>query len=926
MDGAQRAPGNNNNNQGQAGRNHNPVLHVRDRLFHALFYRIAITYARAFPRPVRRVLEFAILVKAFLVLAILCYMHIVFARTPVNCLSHVADTWPRYGILRVEIVRNASENYSIINSYKKEYSDIFMDSSVMEELGLGYSLNESDAEEEGKETTEKHPEDEESEDPHLTATAKDEEWAHVDAETGGRKKDAKVRDNTSLDYTLLEELYITDQSNAIHQQYTELEMLAKAVWPEEKYIVEYALEYGFLRLSPKTRQRLNITVMLITLDPLKDECFGDGLSRFLLDEFLGYDHILMSSIKELAEREENKGFLRNVVTGEHYRFVSMWMARSSYLAAAFIMLVFTVSVSTLLRYSHHQIFMFIVDLLQMLEMNVTVAFPAAPLLTVILALVGMEAIMSEFFNDTTTAFYIILIVWVADQYDAICCHTNISKRHWLRFFYMYHFAFYAYHYRFNGTFSGLALFTSWLFIQHSMVYFFHHYELPAILQQQRIQELLNHPPHQQQQQQPPQPNNNSDSNTDPQPPPASETEGRGEGTPAAGQGGTSEGQAPNGHSPANGGSNSGGGQQRGQGEGQTQGTGNVRPQSLAPQILGRSVGGIMALLTRHRGVRVRAARAPADAPAANSNTQASTGGGNGGGGGGGGREEERSNAYTVERIRVYTPSSFMRMFLSQGSSESSENSASGGEQSATPQSTSDESANGESANGESTNGESTNGESTTAESTTSESSPALSTESSSPMTPDGNDATFPATAVNVNAATSIMESSVDSPAFASSVGEKGSSSVDDASASVRGSSAEAALSDGGGEKVDLLESSQDPGRGLGKVQPNQAWSFTDSAVDKFPVGNTSQNNGTGDTSFPDLKPFSSASQSDSASLNCEPRLDFSTSEAQFSSKDGNLHASSLPSKSMGQNSGSGVQAQAQVDTNVLKSLMDYEVD
>lgn len=45
---------------------------------------------------------------------------------------------------------------------------------------------------------------------------------------------------------------------------------------------------------------------------------------------------------------------------------------------------------------------------------------------------GMEAIMSEFFNDTTTAFYIILIVWMADQYDAICCHTAITKRHWLR--------------------------------------------------------------------------------------------------------------------------------------------------------------------------------------------------------------------------------------------------------------------------------------------------------------------------------------------------------------------------------------------------------------------------------------------------------------------------------------------------------------
>lgn len=44
-----------------------------------------------------------------------------------------------------------------------------------------------------------------------------------------------------------------------------------------------------------------------TSDPIKDECFGDGFSRFLLDEFLGYDDILMSSVKALAENEENKG-------------------------------------------------------------------------------------------------------------------------------------------------------------------------------------------------------------------------------------------------------------------------------------------------------------------------------------------------------------------------------------------------------------------------------------------------------------------------------------------------------------------------------------------------------------------------------------------------------------------------------------------
>lgn len=104
-------------------------------------------------------------------------------------------------------------------------------------------------------------------------------------------------------------------------------------------------------------------------DPTRDQCFGDRFSRLLLAEFLGYDDILMSSVKGLAENEENKGaigtraregggcsggmegrqwcsrppctgFLRNVVSGEHYRFVSMWMARASYLAAFVIMVIF----------------------------------------------------------------------------------------------------------------------------------------------------------------------------------------------------------------------------------------------------------------------------------------------------------------------------------------------------------------------------------------------------------------------------------------------------------------------------------------------------------------------------------------------------------------------------------------------------------
>ncbi|KAF5280289.1 hypothetical protein FQR65_LT03098 [Abscondita terminalis] len=496
-----------NTNRIRSNNNQNPLFNVRDRLFHTLFFRTALAYARTVPKPVRRVIEFMILLKAIGAFFVLVYIHMAFTKAPVTCLDHIKNTWPRDGILRVEIVRNPGQDYSIEKSYAKEQK-LKLDKEEDFTSMLGFVVREGivNIEPSSVENKETEPLDEAysnqsqmpeninmyqflpsstenaSEDVLVTTTA----WKSIEEVTS---LDSEMEANTKYN----NETYLTSNlfnEQDLQQSSDKKEKLSKVAWPEDEYIVEYSLEYGFLRLSPSTRTRLGIPVQIVTLDPGSDVCFGDSFSRFVLEEFLGFDDLLMASIKALAEKEDNKGYLRNVVTGEHYRFVSMWMARSSYFAAFCIMIVFTVSVSMLLRYSHHQIFVFIVDLLQMLEFNVSVTFPAAPLLTVILALVGMEAIMSEFFNDTTTAFYIILMVWIADQYDAICCHTSITKRHWLRFFYLYHFTFYAYHYRFNGQYSSLALVTSWLFIQHSMLYFFHHYELPVILQQAHFQEFI----------------------------------------------------------------------------------------------------------------------------------------------------------------------------------------------------------------------------------------------------------------------------------------------------------------------------------------------------------------------------------------------------------------------------------------------------
>ena len=42
-------------------------------------------------------------------------------------------------------------------------------------------------------------------------------------------------------------------------------------------------------------------------DPARDECFGGVLSQFLLDEFLGYDDVILYSLKQLADDKPDKG-------------------------------------------------------------------------------------------------------------------------------------------------------------------------------------------------------------------------------------------------------------------------------------------------------------------------------------------------------------------------------------------------------------------------------------------------------------------------------------------------------------------------------------------------------------------------------------------------------------------------------------------
>lgn len=317
------------------------------------------------------------LLKALTAFFILIYIHISYSQTPATCLEHLkTDGWPRDGIIRVEILRPGDDRVNLKDAVEDLEEELTMlrnthkdglvsiDPSTTlphEENDLKEMLTKYEAEMEEMSLTDAPIVDDKlTVGMNSTATVSSLDLSMTEnLMSGSSTERSPVKLEKSIEMTESKETYnnesisdatINDQKieEVLKTDVPEVEKLINAVSPDDQYIVEYSLEYGFLRLSAATRQRLNIPVLVVTLNPQTDKCFGDSFSRFILQEFLGYDDLLMASVKVLAEQEDNKGYLRNVITGEHYRFVSMWwMQRGSYLASLFIMILFVSDIAKL---------------------------------------------------------------------------------------------------------------------------------------------------------------------------------------------------------------------------------------------------------------------------------------------------------------------------------------------------------------------------------------------------------------------------------------------------------------------------------------------------------------------------------------------------------------------------------------------------
>lgn len=264
------------------------------------------------------------------------------------------------------------------------------------------------------------------------------------------------------------------------------------VWLLDPVFV-YSSERAFLMLDEATRQKFGINETLVRLNTEK-ECFSGHWSseweRYLLDNFVGYDTVVLNSFGALFQ---SKGYLYSVHSRELFNVAHVSHTTRSSVAfkigamatTLFLFFITTTLVHHTLRETQERMLKFTYDLqiyvrrglsYQNLVLNHVVGS-----LVFVPVMVGILFFLFEFYNDQLLAFMILAMVWVCELFSVITLRTYHNVRVFPRLFFLYFCSFHLYFFLFPSGFSYMALTCCVVFLQHAMLSFFVRYEMPALL-------------------------------------------------------------------------------------------------------------------------------------------------------------------------------------------------------------------------------------------------------------------------------------------------------------------------------------------------------------------------------------------------------------------------------------------------------------
>lgn len=281
----------------------------------------------------------------------LIYGQVVIPSPPSDCLDHIKQTWPRRGVVRVEVVKSWEAYHEYMELVEKSLfllcnlrsyitfsgkvdsthfslRDVFIHGpkALPEELKRMSKLYES-----------------------FKQQDKEVDWFDETVNYLFEPIKAAPVEKFTPGRSMMNFLFELESER--EEERLAADMNSKSPFV---YIVEYALHHGLLRLPLELRNYYNIPVMLVQLSVTdENQCLFKYRRQGLTKLFMGYDEILMSSVKALAENESEKGYLHDMIKDEHYHFVSFTQSKFIYLTALLVMLLF---VSLYLVYSSYNFY------------------------------------------------------------------------------------------------------------------------------------------------------------------------------------------------------------------------------------------------------------------------------------------------------------------------------------------------------------------------------------------------------------------------------------------------------------------------------------------------------------------------------------------------------------------------------------------
>lgn len=254
----------------------------------------------------------------------------------------------------------------------------------------------------------------------------------------------------------------------------------------------FAKERGFLLLKKEVREKHRIKDCAFSLQL---DCFGSSYLMYILDNFVGYDTVMVNTFMQWTGKE-TQGFMRSdwsnrVVdlaanrdshneTANAEALRRFWMA----MVIGLLYLVSTILLNRAVCESQNRTMLLSKGIQQRLKRGLPyLLFFVHHLLGILVfipLLLGMLFSFAPIYQDHFLTFMVLTAVWLCELVAVVAVRTEASARGFPRNFFIYFVCFHVYLFSYPSGFVFLAAAVMIVFMLHSILFYWNRYEVPAL--------------------------------------------------------------------------------------------------------------------------------------------------------------------------------------------------------------------------------------------------------------------------------------------------------------------------------------------------------------------------------------------------------------------------------------------------------------